>query len=199
MQAGATNTLEALTFNVEQLSWRACPFPWIPPNPDLGFEELSCAFGETPVGDGNPVTFDVPAGVDELYFAIDGTSSGPASVPLLTTIFRFRTDTPEAAAEPFTVTTVTETEPDGVEPTTVEAGATLDMATVLGDSHDENAVINWYTTGGLFEPFRTLGTTPSEFTAPDKPGEVMIMVVLRNRDGAAAWYTTTLTVTEAAQ
>ncbi len=58
-------------------------------------------------------------------------------------------------------------------------------------------MVNWYTTGGLFEPFRSFGADPSELTAPDEPGAITLFVVLRNPDEGVAWYTTTVSVTEA--
>lgn len=202
LKPGEDATVEALLFGVnpDSLAWRLCLGPWIPPNPDIGYDDLTCSFGETPLGGDNPLTVPVPNEIEQLggvWLALDGDGDTPAATPILTTIFSVGTAGPAVQANHFVASAQNAEGASIGEPTTVVAGTDLSINAVLDASHDPRAVVNWYTTGGLFEPFRTFGTDVSVLTAPETAGEITIYAVLRNPDNGVAWYMTTVQVTAA--
>ena len=180
LNPGGQNTLEALTFDVEQpLSWRGCAVNW------TAVVDPTCPAGAIDFGRGNPVTIDVPADLARVYIRADSEFTLP-------TVRLLESDVP-ATENPSLQGIVTGDGSDA--PTAMPPESQASLRPVFGPTVDEaNTVVSWLTTGGQLDPERTVGEQTMTLTAPAETGEITLYAVARTKDGGVQWLTHTLTV-----
>lgn len=180
--AGQAHEITALVWDVDEpLTWQTCPAPWIPG------ETITCPTDPIPAGSGNPLTLLAPAGLEKLWLRLDaGEASGlpPTIRPL------------GAFGDAPNPTVVALATPDGPLPTSIKAGATLQLRAVLADPVGEGLVTNFFTTGGLFEPWRTRDDGLTTLEAPTTPGPLTLIAVTRDAAAGVGWLEVTLEVVE---
>ncbi len=165
---GEDITIEAIGFELGAIEWDACPAPFVP-----GFP-ATCPIAPIPVGSGNPVTVQVPAGVSEVW--VRATVEGA-----LTTIRRFGSEGP--ATNPEIAALVDD---DGAPLPTLAPGAEQPVrADLVGEAGDERRVVTFYSTLGGFDPFRRFEEESSLLLIPEdaEPGEVTLIAIVRDADG----------------
>jgi hypothetical protein len=179
---GAPHAITALLWEVPgPLAWQTCPAPWIPG------EAITCPTDPVPVGSENPLTLVAPPGVERLWLRLDADAAAGLP-PTIRPLGDFG-DAPNP-------TVVSLQTPEGPLPATLRAGATLQLRAVLTDPLGEGLVTNFFTTGGLFEPWRTRDDGLTTLEAPATPGPLTLIAVTRDAATGVGWLQVTLDVVE---
>lgn len=185
LMPGGEHQLELLAHDVpaDALSWRACPAPWVPEGADLVCPTSASTTG-LDLGSGTTLTMAAPEDVDAWWLLVDaGELTTPAVLEL---------STGEAADHP----SIDGIEAVGADGLSVPAGGTLDLRAVMSNRLGRGKLLtSFFTQAGLFEPWRTFDGAPTTFEAPEEPGAVEILVVIRDESAGVDWRAATIEVT----
>jgi hypothetical protein len=218
LSPGQSHTLSVLGHELDDdtLTWQTCLLPWIPE-----LEGIQCAAEEfgglIALGSGNPLMVDVPDMFVEPSGCVSNTDCDEQGVcdegvcRLTMTWWVKVTDERENGALD-TVRSIS-TGPAVDNPSidalegetpgqpladTVVAGAELAVTPLFSDPLGEgDLLVSYFTTGGVFDPWRTFDGASSTLTAPDDVGELTLTVIIRDSGGGVGWFQTNIMVVEA--
>jgi hypothetical protein len=180
-------TLEALVHEGTTFEWQLCAAPW--QGTDSG-ASLACATGAVAMGSGNPITFTPPDDLDSFYVLLEAGEALPAVLRL--------TRSSDAALPNPEVTAIRKQDGSAL-PKTVVAQEALSLEVTATNPADTELVATFFTTGGGFDPWRSVLPSGSTLTAPAEPGPFTITAVIRDTAGGVGWRTETLEVSGAAE
>ena len=171
--------IDVLTWEVTDVAWRGCSVAWVGTA-----DGLECPIEAFELGEGLPLVLTPE---DEMFLLAEDISGGETTAHPM--VVRLDEGGPDAHLN---VTGVVDS--DGAQLTTVETEAELEMHATVDVEVSSGGVTTFFASAGAFAPWRAAGTETSTFIAPEEPGAVTIIAVVRETDGAVGWTTTTLTV-----
>jgi len=178
---GTEHTLNALTYGVENPMWTGCPSPFVPD------DTVSCPV-EIPgadfsaLGTGESVTFTLPEELPLTQLWVKISASDETILPLV-----FRLEKATGDTNP-SVTDVTDTDGKTLVGAEIKAGETIEVRPVLQDPLETNRLTtSFFTNQGSFAPHNTFDGATSSFKAPDEPGTVQWIILVRDGEEAVGW------------
>lgn len=176
---GTEVEIDVLAWDVTEVSWSGCDEPWVGT-----VDGLNCPTDAVSVGTGVPLVLVVDHAVHLL--AQDASGRVDAAPPMVVAIDEGGPD------HNLEVTGIVGA--DGLALTSVVAEEELEVAAQTADEVSTGGVTTFYASAGEFSPWRKAGTESSMFVAPADPGDVTIITVVRETNGAVGWATTSVTV-----
>lgn len=179
-------TLEALTHQVEALTWTACVVPWVPT--EIGVECPALSF-ELP-SDNGPLSaslrlssYPIPDEYETFLTALYVLAESPT------------TDVPPAVlrvdlGSPPNNPPLVGVSLDGQSPTDWENNDedTVEVAPIWGDdSSGEGTTTSFFTSRGAFSPWRVLDGGPSSLSLEDGEGSTILYVITRYLGEGTSW------------
>jgi hypothetical protein len=178
---GTEHTLTALTYNLEAPLWSACPTPFVPD------DTVSCPV-EIPnmdlsaLGSGLSISLSLPAEIPVTQLWVKLRAEDETILPV---VFRLEQDAGEANPR---VTDVTDDEGTTLNGTEIKIGTTIEVHPILEDPIETGRLTaTFFTNQGSFDPHKTFDGVASSFKAPDEPGPVQWIILVRDGDEAVGW------------
>ncbi len=180
---GEPVTVNVLAWEVTDVAWQGCTATW-----QGTVDGLVCPVGAVDLGAGAAGAVDLASGGLQLTFTPEEPwyllardvsprpDGGPPSPPM---VVKVAAGGPEAQ---LVVTGIVDV--DDAPLTVLETAATLDMHATVTVEVSSGGVTTFYASAGAFEPWRAAGIA----------GEVTVIAVVRETDGAVGWATANLSV-----